>query len=161
MKDKEKQIFDKYGNYNFPTEIKQKGLNIATTQIEEMAKDLCFSCGVRTISCTKSEPCKEARLDAKNIYNLGYRKIDKDRVVLSREEYESDLTGQYDTGYEFGSKETAEKILNKLLNCHGHISKEHEGEYSYKLDKEAKYTFISKAFILKIIKEFGVEIKED
>lgn len=38
MKDKEKQIFDKYGNYDFPTDIKQEGLNSATTQIEEMAK---------------------------------------------------------------------------------------------------------------------------
>lgn len=46
----QKEIFDKYGNYNFPTDIKQDSPNTATTQIEEMAsimgecKKTCTEC---------------------------------------------------------------------------------------------------------------------
>ena len=82
-----------------------------------------------------------------------------DKVVILKEHFER-MTHLAYFGYEDVKKATAEKILNKLLNCHGHISKEHEGEYSYKLDKEAKYMFVSKAFIIKVMKEYGVEIKE-
>lgn len=41
----------------------------------------------------------------------------QDSVVLSREEYESDLTAQYDVGYEFGSKETAERDFNTIIKA--------------------------------------------
>lgn len=74
--------------------------------------------------------------EAVELAKKGYRKIDKDSVVLTRKEYESDLTLQYDTGYEFGSKETAEKIYRELQ---GHGT----------------------TYVKKWIKEqFGVEIKE-
>lgn len=66
----------------------------------------------------------------------------QDSVVLSREEYESDLTAQYDVGYEFGRKETAEKILEKIID-------------SFWMNRNNRY-----ALKLWIKEQLGVEIKE-
>ena len=121
MTDKEKQIFDKYGNYNFPTDIKQSGQNIATTQIEEMAKEIhfnywglcakdnCANCPHNVLNI-----CKDKKI-AEKLYNAGYRKIPEGSVVLSRKEYAKDFCSQFNKGYERGSKETAREIL-KLVD---------------------------------------------
>ena len=50
MKDKENQVFDEYGNYDFPTEIKQERLNNATSQSEKIiygsliTSTKCYTC---------------------------------------------------------------------------------------------------------------------
>lgn len=88
-------------------------------QIEEMAREIC---------------------NAKIVVENGYQKVDKDSFVISREEYESDLTTQYDVGYEFGSKETAEKFL----------------QLAY--DRCLEKSFIKK--VEELAKQFGVEIEE-
>ena len=84
MKDKEKQIFDKYGNYNFPTEIKQEGLNSATSQIEEMCIDLSKTIYMSSFGVDR----KDCNYIARQIIEQGYRKLPEDSVVLSREELE-------------------------------------------------------------------------
>lgn len=74
----------------------------------------------------------------------------QDSVVLSREEYESDLTAQYDVGYEFGRKETAEKILDLLVpDCKACDENWHSG-----------CLCLRATLAEKIAKQFGVEIKE-
>lgn len=59
-------------------------------QIEEMAKDLCPI--VHPNQCEKQcfnvGNCQELKEASEKIYNLGYQKLPKDSVVLSREEYE-------------------------------------------------------------------------
>ena len=89
--------------------------------IEEMAKvnhekcsfcDTCDNCKYQW-----HEDCEKIKY-ATNIYNAGYRKLPKDSVVLSREEYGSKLQDAYYNGVEFGkkwsSKEAAEKIYKKV-----------------------------------------------
>lgn len=104
MKDKEKQIFDKYGNYDFPTDIKQEGLNNATSQIE----------GILTEEDMKTLDRKTALMILQDLSKRMYSSLDlfgyptlvidrpkfeevrkkyldelpKDSVVLTREEYE-------------------------------------------------------------------------
>ena len=83
-------------------------------------------------------------------------KLPKDSVVLSREEYGSKLQDAYDNGVEFGkewgSKETAEKILNEL---HMHFSAD-------KLCGIANpnKNYNSAKVVSRLAKQFGVEIKE-
>ena len=75
----------------------------------------------------------------------------QDSVVLSREEYESDLTAQYDVGYEFGRKETAEKILDLLVpDCKACDENWHSG-----------CLCLRATLAEKIAKQFGVEGKND
>lgn len=129
MKDKEKQIIEKaidilYDLYDF-----YKGLT--REQLENTIKRGGYS-------------------DAVKLVKLGYRKLPENSVVLSREEYESDLTLQYDTGYEWGSKETAEKILRGLIkNCQFTFGV--NGKPIIALDGD---------FALNTAKSYGVEIKE-
>ena len=83
---------------------------------------------------------------AKCVIDLGYRKLPKDArvfiptdeqyIMLSREEYQKDFSSQFNKGYKYGSKETAEKIYQQLQ---GHGT-----------------TYVKKW----IEKEFGLEIKE-
>jgi hypothetical protein len=150
MEDKENQIFDKYGNYDFPTEIKQEKLNTATTQIEEMAK-------IMRLHICKDRPCKECDCHglgnktselyhcdcyyyAKSLVKQGYRRLPKDSVVLSMDNYnrlkrDSELYEArheeklklFAKAYNQGSKETAEKFA-KLIEFHS-ISKRDESGY--------------------------------
>lgn len=60
-------------------------------QIEEMAKFMHYKAHGKDKDCDneKCEMCWcSCKNDAEALYNAGYRKIDKDSVVLSREEYE-------------------------------------------------------------------------
>jgi hypothetical protein len=173
-------------------------------QIEEMAKDFkcCYSCEMfngyeangelHNCNCeayNKPENCAIARTVAKCLIADGYRKIDKDSVVLSREELEKIKTNNFSYGVEKGyksgllkaSKETAEKFM--VLR--GYITKQfhkyHEArdkaESEYKKCKEEMGKAVlnndwhrcdSIMFILEDIatqfdelaKQFGVEIKE-
>ena len=114
-------------------EEKVKCKNCTFEMIEEMAEDLKanIDCDYGGIYYRES---------AENLYTVGYRKIPEGSVVLTREEYEQDLTAQYDCGYEFGQKETAKEIYLAMI-----------GEYASYIDTE-----IAK----EIARKFGVEVEE-
>lgn len=109
-------------------------------QIEEMAKHGCYdgcASGLRKF-CDEydGKPCKNMVRIASGLYEQGYRKIDKDSVVLTREEY-IDLSRNYvREQIEQASKKTAEKILERGKYCMPSGLREW------------------------IVKQFGVEIKE-
>lgn len=114
---------------------------------------------------------------AEALYNAGYRKLPKDSVVLSREEYERlkrvenekdrlyeiklDLENQLIekgwTDYEGAdeiekrvSKETAEKILNDLVkNC----------QYAFNINGKP-IVELDGDFVLNSAKSYGIKIKE-
>ena len=85
-------------------------------QIEEMAQIINGSTEIDTIAYYR---CRNI---AKTLYLQGYRKNDKDSVVLSREEQKKILTATEKRIKELkkqilqARKETAEKILTELLN---------------------------------------------
>lgn len=84
-------------------------------------------------------------MDANKLYNAGYRKIPENAVVLTKEEY-IDLSRNYVTEQiEQVRKETAEKILNELI------------------DSSNKITFFDCRMALgldKLAKQYGVEVEE-
>ena len=141
-------------------------------QIEEMAKDLNYHTSVVEYKCEKDcYKCNYAGFDgakcpsyvlAKSIYGAGYRKLPKDSVVLSREEYENlklqiqeahhkgvrigfDLTKFKENSIEQASKETAEKIIN-------YLQKDGWGGINY--------LEIYQEDLDEIAKQFSVDIKE-
>ena len=93
-------------------------------QIEEMARKICwFKCPICVKTCDYFET-------AETLYNAGYRKVNDDEVVISKEEYENlQIAKDFDYGYHEGEanmtayyeniklpetrKETARKILQK------------------------------------------------
>ena len=97
-----------------------------------MAKDYkcCYPCemfggyeamgAIHNADCIEYHDCKKCEIAltvARVLYNAGYRKLPKDSVVLSKENYDKLCHLAYfgyDDYYEKGSKETAEKILNEL-----------------------------------------------
>ena len=85
-------------------------------QIEEMAQIINGSTEIDTIAYYR---CRNI---AKTLYLQGYRKNDKDSVVLSREEQKKILTATEKQIKELkkqilqARKETAEKILTELLD---------------------------------------------
>lgn len=145
MKDREKQleeilsiakIVDKKCNY-----IKCKNCNILDNYTDEQLKGLY---------------CSEVKI-AENIYNADYRKIDKDSVVLSKEEWrkyvdnenEAYYRGQHETEVYYKNiqipkerKETAEKIYTKLKD-------------SFLINSDNRY-----ALKLWIEEQFNIKIKD-
>jgi hypothetical protein len=116
-------------------------------QIEEMAKECCkdfYKCKPRyDLNCIIRQALEKA-------LNQGYRKIPEDSVVLSREEFENNLT--LSIGYEIGSKETAEKIFTEVLDLE-----------QLKVIRDMGWETIYNSLcneILELAKQFGVEIKE-
>lgn len=110
--------------------------NISTDkekQIEEIAKVLSTvnRCEALALSECIKKKCEYphyegvtciAEHQAETLYEQGYRKLPKDSVVLSKEEYElltNDLDkhdyGEFESGYSQGSKETAEKSINDIF----------------------------------------------
>ena len=123
MKDKEKQI-----DNSWRAKMVEKGLykDSETTskekQIEEMAKVLCEYCHdiCEEKECPYSEHeesmrlCYNSQLEiAIKLHNAGYRKLPKDSVVLTREEYEK-LTAPrvFVSKKQLSEKELAEKLKN-------------------------------------------------
>ena len=97
-------------------------------RITEIAKDMCFhadSCivGVENHCCERN--CETTWL-AEKLIDLNYQKIDKDSIVLSKEEYERNLNNSFNFGKEENKKyydnhvvpqkirETAKDIINEL-----------------------------------------------
>ena len=131
-------------------------------EIEEMAVIGC----VRNPQAHTAEEC--AKCDFKNgqcnsyrhaeaLYNAGYRKIPKDSVVLSREEQERILTATEKRIKELkrqilqARKETAEKILNELLDfVNGWFEGVENNDFCVELNRISK----------DLAKQYGVEIKE-
>ena len=119
-------------------------------QIEEVEQDI-----YEQKSCDTSfkENCKILAYD---LVTLGYQKIDKDSAVLSREEQEKILTATEKRIKELkkqilqARKETAEKILNELLDF---VNGWFEGVENN--DFGVEFNRISKDFAEK----YGVKIK--
>lgn len=101
-----------------------------------------------------------------NFINLGYQKIDKDSVVLSREEYEQlkqTIISQSEESTKLCAhltqkiidtrKETAEKIFNTLYQW---LDLEEIEKYGFVTIQ--KFDFLRK--FREIYKQLGVEIKE-
>ena len=57
-------------------------------QIEKFATDLCKACRKSLKTCECKYPCVKAELVAEALYNAGYRKVDENAVVLTREEFD-------------------------------------------------------------------------
>ena len=131
-------------------------------QIEEMAvigcartpqahtTEECTKCGFKNGRCN-------AYRHAEALYNAGYRKIPKDSVVLSREEQERILTATEKRIKELkrqilqARKETAEKILNELLDfVNGWFEGVENNDFCVELNRISK----------DLAKQYGVEIKE-
>ena len=89
---------------------KAKCKNCTFEMIEEMAYDIYWQ--AKDCDILTKYGCENL---AKVLVNAGYRKIPEGSVVLTREEYEKDLTDQYDCGYEFGQNETAKEIIKWFI----------------------------------------------
>ena len=147
-------------------------------QIEEMAKDLekvekeVYSIIVKeTRAYVKEHHKYNTKEDyslahiktvhertAEDMFNLGYRKLPEDSVVLSREEYKTLLDNNIRADLEYWEdmlakerKETAEKIYYKAEK------KAYFKDGGY-YDKDRYY--IDMEDLKEILKQFGVEIKE-
>ena len=77
--------------------------------IEEMAKDLNSSIAIMT-----TESFSDCLDIAKFLVDLDYGKIDKNSVVLSKEEYEKEKLKLFAKAYNQASKETAEKFAKRV-----------------------------------------------
>lgn len=68
----DKKIFDEYGNYNFPTEKKQEGLNT----IEEMKMDIIKTFSLEYIYAQSEVMKRESDIDVlvNSLIAKGYRK---------------------------------------------------------------------------------------
>lgn len=104
-------------------------------QIEEMAKDLKeenFYALVNKTSYMRS---------AENLYELGYRKIPEDAVILTETERVTMCVEQYDKGYNRGRKEMVGKFV-KMLKAKARWMRDHEGDYTaveiYDIEEIAK-----------------------
>ena len=139
---KEKQIEIKHGHENMVDLLNQEQEELQKAKaIEEMAKDLKeieTDVGHTLLNETFSYVKEHKKYNPKNDFSKahtktfeeltaeemikrGWVKHNEDSVVITREEYElltNDLDkhdyGEFESGYSQGSKETAEKILNKL-----------------------------------------------
>ena len=87
--------------------------------IEEMAKTLEFCCNDENIeNCNSDMSCDYCR--AKHLYNVGYRKIHENAVVLTRKEFEKhkgfsreEVDEISETAIKNSRKETAEKFAKE------------------------------------------------
>ena len=157
MKDKENQVFDEYGNYDFPTEIKQERLNNATSQSEKIiygsliTSTKCYNC-IHFPLCFGQKNGVNLELSSENDCCYYQSKPPEDSVVFSREKicelkYQSEE--DFSKAYDLGSKETAEKIYlqaKAIVDATKHIVQGRE--------------YIHIDALKEIIKNCGIEIKE-
>ena len=79
----EKKIFDEYGNYHFPTEKKQEGLN--TIEEMELVMHNAWGCRYCNTKAMKLNNDRFFNREATAIYNAGYRKeSDTAREILQK-----------------------------------------------------------------------------
>ena len=108
-------------------------------QIEEIVKEIA--------ECNK-ESCQDCKLTC--TYHYAIKRfcelfLPEASIVLSIEEYQKDFSSQFNKGYKYGSKETAEKILSELY----YIARLYYGDSANVL-----------AWAKDKAKQLGVEIKE-
>ena len=120
-------------------------------QIEEMAQDIYEQ---KYCDTSFKENC---RILAYDLVTLGYQKIDKDSAVLSREEQEKILTATEKRIKELkrqilqARKETAEKILNELLDfVNGWFEGVENNDFGVEFNRISK----------DLAEKYGVKIKE-
>ena len=96
-------------------------------QITEMAKTMCFQANSCTVKSCVQVNCEKTWL-AENLYNAGYRKLPEDSVVLSREEFEDEITELKEE-----NKELKEEIdtFNHLCNEWVKITNKHIKEIQH------------------------------
>lgn len=143
MIDREKQIFDKYGNYDFPTDIKQKEHNTATTQIEQMENDICNACKPRVAKCKCNFPCIMCGIVATELVKKYQPKIPEDSVVLTKEEIKHP---------------TRTEVIEFFVNHNAEVRKETAREILKEFEYCNDTTFYSKW--LELAKQYGVDLKE-
>lgn len=181
MKDKENQVFDGYGNHDFPTEIKQDRLNNANSQSEKIVygslitSTKCYNC-IHFPLCFEQKGAANLELASENDCCYYQSKLPKDSVVLSAEEYEmlvnqyknleikySNLCDNYRLCKDANEtlkqniiitrKEAVEKFAKDLLSVWDILEKWSEKYYE-------PHSGITPAHIKEYAKQFGVEIKE-
>ena len=95
-------------------------------------------------------------ITARELHDLGYRKIHENEVVLTQDELHERLNNAYDVGVEsgkeVGSKATAEKILNEIMS-----TKTEDKNWS---NNEPFVRFVNKVLdkCEELAKQFGVRI---
>ena len=128
--------------------------------IDELANDINKHCIDLNENYCGSINCVSCLARALN--KQGYRKIDKDSVVLSREEYDEFLRQNFIIDelkdcVKLASKETAEKLYDKVMSFIGSNQK-------FWIVDEEHITIIQVDklfdFVMETAKQFGVEIKE-
>ena len=127
-------------------------------QIEEMAKDILSAYGVNKLYSNQV---------AEYLYNAGYRKLPKDSVVLSREEYKLlfDIKKKFETAD--GDEITAVSLLMWLKELTARERKETAEKWKVfikSLFNDGWFTVADNEKVHKVVdefaKQFGVEIKE-
>ena len=140
MKDKEKQVFDEYGNYDFPTEIKQERLNNATSQSEKIiygsliTSTKCYNC-IHFPLCFAQKGGANLGLTGENDCCYYQSKLPEDSVVLSKEEYDTLNTNL--CKYRRENKEL--RVVTDIANERTYRKKftdEWRKEYQKELDKQ-------------------------
>ena len=142
-------------------------------QIEEIAKDLCKNASPCTLvdwgDCERKADCGKVCMQAKTLYDLGYRKIPENAVVLTREEYDDLIKGRANLvcSVEVDTK----KVLKEIQEYIGQVRKETAEKFAERLKellKEREYKTGCSAHMLwtdtaekcidEICKELGGEL---
>lgn len=84
-------------------------------QIEEMKNNARIYIGA-VVEKLRMDGCELWEIDGIVENILNYITVPENSVVLTKEEYQKDFSSQFNKGYQHGSKETAEKILNELYH---------------------------------------------
>ena len=93
MKDKENQVFGRYGNHDFPTEIKQERPNNTTAQSEKIVygslitSTKCYNC-IHFPLCFAQKGGANLEFASENDCCYYQSKLPEDSVVISKEQYE-------------------------------------------------------------------------
>ena len=133
--------------------------------VEQLKKDICSACDPKVVECYCSEPCAMCEITAeklakkyqpklsenmtvlseeelKNIIKEEYKNALKDKVVLTKEEYENTILGNLNLGMEMGKMKIWRKVITLL--------KMFEIDKMYLLDT-----------VYDLAKQDGVEVQND
>ena len=162
MKDKENQVFDEYGNYDFPIEIKQERLNNATSQSEKIiygsliTSTKCYNC-IHFPLCFAQKGGANLEIASENDCCYYLSKLPENSVVLSREEY-IDLSRNY-VGEQVAQtrKETSEKDFNAIIKA---LETKKASIITHYGIKESVGADVAIRTVKDLAKQFCVEIKE-
>ena len=167
MKDKEKRIANSWRAKMVENGIYKDSETTSKEMIEEMAKVIrnanamnCFGENCDNCKYSWHEHCNSI-MQATSVFNAGYRKLPKDSVVLSKEEYkklkmleEGHITCEDVLEFvEKARKETAEKYKVAMILCIQEMQK-----YLEITEEQAKILYQHNA---EIAKQFDEEMKND